>query len=82
MKITEAKVRFDSGFFKTATVHKTSDLLDTAKGWILSLQAKSKKDDAIIESQRSAEPRIFKTVDAAVSAASGIGFSQITVITR
>lgn len=82
MKITEAKVRFDSGFFKTATVHKTSDLLDSSQGWILSLQAKAKKDDAIIESQRSAEQRVFKTVDAAVSAATSIGFSQVTVITR
>ncbi|MCC3859114.1 plasmid replication protein RepB [Vibrio parahaemolyticus] len=77
MQIKEAKIRFDSGQYKAAQVVEAV----LGDGYHLALQGKKQSDNTMITSQRSGDdPRLFKTIDAAVRNAKDIGFLKIEVV--
>jgi hypothetical protein len=75
MKLSEARVLFDSRLVFDATIlpDKSDD------GWVLELSVDDKvKYPRKIHTERGSV-RIFKSVDAAVSAASSIGLKSVKV---
>ena len=74
MELYELKNVFDAGGLVSATVSKA--VLD--KRFILIFKTKS-NSSVVMTSQRESTPRLFKTIDAAVTNAHKIGFKQVTV---
>lgn len=76
MEIKELKVLFDNGALKTVTVTKKM----MGSGYVVIFDAKDKSKQYHISAQRTkGEPRVFKSIDAAVKNAHEIGFHTITV---
>ena len=76
MEIKDLKVLFDNGALKSATV--ANEMMGV--GYIVVFDAKDKSQQYHISGQRTkGEPRVFKTIDAAVKNAYDIGFRRITV---
>ena len=79
MELKELKIIFDSGALKSAVV--TTVPMKT--GYMLIVKDNKNKDN-MMTAQRSGkhEPRVFKSIDAAVSNAEKIGFKEIHVDLR
>lgn len=77
MKLDQLKTTFDSGGLTSAIV---TPIEFTNDCYMLIINDKANKKH-IMTSQRSKshEPRVFKSIDAAVENASKIGFKKITV---
>lgn len=76
MEIKDLKVLFDNGALKTVTV--TKEMMGS--GYVVVFDAKDKSQQYHISGQRTkGEPRVFKTIDAAVKNAYDIGFRTVTV---
>ena len=73
MKVNEAKIRFEAGIFKECHVVDAP----MGNGYNVILKGKKESDTAIIESQRSTEARVFKSLDGAHSTAKQIGFRKV-----
>ncbi|KJY79900.1 hypothetical protein [Vibrio nigripulchritudo] len=76
MKLNEIRLQFEAGAFKGCSVTRPP-LSD--QGYILVCHGKQSKLDTFMTSQRGTDARVFKTTDAAISAALQIGFRNITV---
>jgi hypothetical protein len=76
MELKELKIMFEAGGLKSVVV-APAPMID---GYMLIVKDKNNKDH-IMTSQRSDEhePRIFKSIDAAVGNASKIGFRSMQV---
>ena len=75
MEIKDLKVLFDNGALKAATI--TKEMMGS--GYVVVFDAKNKSQQYYISGQRTkGEPRVFKTIDAAVKNAYDIGFRDIT----
>ncbi|MCP4588392.1 plasmid replication protein RepB [Pseudoalteromonas sp.] len=76
MEIKDLKMLFDNGALKAATV--TEEMMGS--GYVVVFNAKNKSHQYHISGQRTkGEPRVFKTIDAAVKNAYDIGFRTVTV---
>ncbi len=76
MKLSEARILFKSSLVYDAKVYKNK----SKSGWILELSADKKVNyPTKIHTERGAV-RIFKSTDAALSAAKSIGFKKVTVL--
>lgn len=77
MKVSEARVLRKSGLVISATIYPYDGMEDR---WLLELQVNSSVDFPTrkIHTERG-DLRIFKSVDAAVSAVKLIGLSEVTV---
>lgn len=71
MTVSHAKKNFDFGFLTGFSIDST------VGGWILLLRQKGYSIDLALLDARNHEPRVFKTLDAAVSAAESIGFEVL-----
>jgi hypothetical protein len=76
MELNQLKVVFDSGALKSAVVAP----MPMEKGYMLIAKDKQNKDH-VMTAQRTDkhEPRVFKSIDAAVANASKIGFREVVV---
>jgi hypothetical protein len=68
MTVAHAKRNFEFGFLTGFSIDST------VGGWLLLLKQKGYSIDLPLLDARQNEPRIFKTLDAAVSAAESVGF--------
>ena len=68
MTVAHAKRNFEFGFLTGFSIDAS------AGGWILLLRQKGYSIDLPLLDARHNEPRLFKTLDAAVSAAESVGF--------
>lgn len=76
MKLNEIRLQFEAGAFKGCSIVRPSL---AAQGYILICHGKESKLDTFMTPQRGTGARIFKTTDAAISAAMQIGFRTVTV---
>ncbi|MEZ8360872.1 plasmid replication protein RepB [Vibrio splendidus] len=76
MKLNEIRLQFDAGAFKGCSV--TRPMLSN-EGYILICHGKKSSLDTYLTAQRGTDARVFKTTDAAISAAYQIGFREIMV---
>lgn len=77
MELKELKVIFDTGALKSAVVTPAA----MEKGYMLIVKDRANKEHIML-AQRSEkhEPRIFKSIDAAINNASKVGFKEIKVV--
>ncbi|MGI2178949.1 plasmid replication protein RepB [Shewanella frigidimarina] len=73
MKLHELRLQFDVGGFVGCTITYSP----LGNGYILIANAKTKTKDACMTAQRGDQLRVFKSIDAAVSAARNVGFKDI-----
>jgi len=77
MQLKEAKIRFESGCFKSAVI---TEAIMSSSGYNVELQGKLVRDSAVLSSQRAdTEAKLFKSADAAIRAIKEIGFREITI---
>lgn len=78
MELNQLKTIFDSGGLKSVVVTP----IEMKKGYLLIFKDKE-SNNHIMTSQRSDklkhEPRVFKTIDAAIANANKIGFKKMAV---
>ena len=70
----ELKLLFDAGALTEAFVYREP----LSKGWVIYFSGKKKEEGYILEKKRGGQ-RVFKTLDAAASMSSEIGFRSIKV---
>lgn len=75
MELKTAKMMFDAGVYKSATVSR----FPMSKGYMLTMYGTSKVKDVLTGQRTGEEPREFSSIDAAVTNAAKIGFQVITV---
>jgi hypothetical protein len=76
MEIKDLKVLFDNGALKAVTI--TKEMMGS--GYVVVFDAKDKSQQYHISGQYTkGEPRVFKTIDAAVKNGYDIGFRSVTV---
>lgn len=76
MQEKEIKIHFEAGNYSKCEV-----LLNPMEtGYLLAFWRKSAGNPDILRSFRRQEPRVFKTIDAAVKCAKEIGFRRITIV--
>ena len=68
MTVAHAKRNFEFGFLTGFSIDACHE------GWLLLLRQKGYSIDLPLLDARQNEPRVFKTLDAAVSAAASVGF--------
>ncbi len=66
--MAQAKRDFENGLFRAFTIDRSM------AGWCVALQGSGKIGEGWLLDARRKEPRVFKTLDAAVAALSEIGF--------
>jgi len=66
--IVQAKRDFDNGLFKAFRIDRTMG------GWVVALQGSGKLGEGFLLDARNKEPRVFKSVNGAVSTLGKIGF--------
>lgn len=76
MLLRDLKLLFDAGTLRSAKIVPANN-----DYWNLKVEMKEDKDDLVMSSQR-ADKRIFKTIDAAYSAAVSIGFKEVRILSR
>lgn len=75
MQLKDLRILFDSGVLTKATI--TNNIL--GQGYIVTVSAKDKKQYNLCGQRTQGEPRVFKSIDAAVRNISDIGFREVTV---
>ncbi|EGQ8126953.1 TPA: hypothetical protein ACGSUT_002718 [Vibrio parahaemolyticus] len=76
MKLHEIRLQFEAGAFKGCSITRP---LFSNEGYILICHGKKSSLDTFLTAQRGSDARIFKTTDAAISAAYQIGFREFKV---
>ncbi|ELV8693343.1 hypothetical protein QNE54_004736 [Vibrio fluvialis] len=76
MKLHEIRLQFEAGAFKGCSITRP---LFSNEGYILICHGKKSSLGTFLTAQRGTDARIFKTTDAAISAAYQIGFREFKV---
>lgn len=76
MKLHEIRLQFEAGAFKGCSITRP---LFSNEGYILICHGTKSSLDTFLTAQRGTDARIFKTTDAAISAAYQIGFREFKV---
>ena len=76
MKLSEARILYNAGALKSATLYRSID----NKGWSLRFDSERPLDiSLVLETQKGAE-RVFKSSDAGLLALEKIGFTSATIL--
>ena len=75
MELKDLRLLFDGGALTKATI--TKDIM--GNGYIVTVDAKGGNQHIISGQRTKGEPRVFKSIDAAVKNVSDIGFKHVLV---